>query len=142
MTTPYLPPGLPEPVPAIDGLDAGYWEGLAVGELRVQECASCGTRQFPEWICHACLGFELAWVPVRPLGTIYTWERVWYPSHPAVSEGLPYLVVLVELADAPEVRMVGNLLGDPLQSVAIGSEVVAEFEPHERFTLLQWRPAG
>jgi uncharacterized OB-fold protein len=138
----YLAEGLPEPVPAADGLDAGYWAGLEQDELRVQECRRCGTRQLPEWICHRCLGFDLAWVPVRPTGTIYSWERVWNPSHPAVAPSLPYLVVLVQLDDAPEVRMVGNLLGDPMQAVPIDGPATAVFEHHPRFTLVQWEIAG
>ena len=55
----------------------------------------------------------------------------------------PYLVVLVELPDAGNVRMVGNLLGDPMQDVAIGAEVEGVFEHHEDaappYSLLQWR---
>jgi len=39
--------------------------------------------------------------------------------------------------------MVGNLLGDPMQPVAIGAPVEAAFEPHEDatppFTLVHWR---
>jgi len=51
-------------------------------------------------------------------------------------------VVLVELPHADDVRLVGNLLGDPTQDVVIGSEVSAVFEHHvdaePAFTLLQW----
>jgi uncharacterized OB-fold protein len=55
---------------------------------------------------------------------------------------LPYIAVLVELPEAGNVRMVGNLLGDPEQKVVIGSEVEAVFEDHdgeEPYTLVQWR---
>jgi len=41
------------------------------------------------------------------------------------------------------VRMLGNLLGDPHQTVRIGTPVEAVFEHHNdadpKFTLLQWR---
>jgi len=51
--------------------------------------------------------------------------------------------VLVELPDYGNVRMVGNLLGDPKQEVTIGAPVEAVFEPHDDanppFTLVQWR---
>jgi uncharacterized OB-fold protein len=75
-------------------------------------------------------------------GRIYSWERSWYPVHPALKNGVPYMVVLVELPDAGNVRMVGNLLGDPEQDVEIGAEVEAVFEDHagdEPYTLVQWR---
>ena len=96
---PYLlPEGLPEPAPAPDGFDAEFWAGLTGDELRVQQCRSCGTRRFPEWVCHVCHSFDTKWVPIRPIGTIYTWERVWNASHPAVGEGLPARWQLKEAA--------------------------------------------
>ena len=40
-------------------------------------------------------------------------------------------MVLVTLPHAGGVRMVGNLLGDPLQDVAIGADVEGVFEAHD-----------
>jgi uncharacterized OB-fold protein len=61
--------------------------------------------------------------------------------HPALNGHGPYVVVLAELPDAGNVRMLGNLLGDPKQEVRIGAEVEAAFEPHDDakppFTLVQ-----
>ena len=140
----YLQPGLPAPVPEPDGVSAPYWNGLQSGVLRVQRCVHCQTWQFgPEWTCHACLAFDPAWVEVPPIGRIYSWERVWHPAHPALKEQGPYIAVLVELSHAGNVRMVGNLLGDPLQDVRIGAEVEGVFEHHPDheppYSLLQWR---
>lgn len=139
---PYLPVGLPAPRPSLDGLDAPYWEATRRHELLVQRCTACGTWQWgPEWICHACRSFDLAWTAIEGRGRIYSWERVWHPVHPALKDACPYLVVLVELPDAGNVRMVGNLLGDPMQQVPIGAEVEAVFEDHpeQEYTLVQWR---
>ncbi len=140
----YLPAGLPAPAPSRDGLDAAYWEGARRGELTVQRCASCDTYQWgPEWICHACRSFDLSWPRVAARGRIYSWERVWHAVHPALDDACPYLVVLVELPHAGNVRMVGNLLGDAMQEVVIGADVEAVFEAHDAsnppFTLVQWR---
>ncbi len=140
----YLPPGLPIPVPEPDGLSAPYWSGLREGRLRVQRCGHCGGRQFgPEWLCHRCHAFDPAWEEVAPRGRIYSWERVWHPAHAALRERGAYLVVLVELPHADGLRIVGNLLGDPLQEVRIGAEVEGVFEHHPEaeppFSLLQWR---
>ncbi|MGB3067256.1 MAG: zinc ribbon domain-containing protein [Ottowia sp.] len=147
MNTPathYLPSGLPAPVPEADGLSAPYWKGLQQEQLLVQRCTACGTWQFgPEWICHHCHSFDLSWVQVAPRGTIFSWERAWHPVHPALHGHGPYLIVLVELAQAGRIRMVGNLLGDPAQEVRIGTEVTGVFEHHldrpEPFSLLHWR---
>ena len=92
----------------------------------MQRCSHCGTWQFgPEWICHTCHAFDPAWVEVEPRGVIYSWERVWHPSHPALVGAREYLVVLVELPGAGGVRMIGNLLGDPDQKVEIDAPQVS-----------------
>lgn len=140
--TTYLPSGLPLPAPSPDGLDAAFWAATRRHELVVQRCNACQTFQFgPEWICHRCHSFDVGWQRVSGRGRIYSWERVWHPVHPALKDACPYLVVLVELPDADNVRMVGNLLGDPLQEVVIGAPVEAVFEDHPDadVTLVQWR---
>jgi uncharacterized OB-fold protein len=140
-TTSYLPSGLPAPAPAVDGLDTAFWEATRRHELLVQRCNACGGFQFgPEWICHRCHSFDLGWHRVSGRGRIYSWERVWHPVHPALTNACPYVVVLVELPDADNVRMVGNLLGDPDAPVEFDAEVEAVFEDHaEGYTLVQWR---
>lgn len=140
----YLAEGLPTPVPEPHGLSAPYWHALKENRLLVQHCSSCGAWQFgPEWVCHACHSLDLAWKEVAPSGTIYSWERVWHPVHPCLKDQGPYLVVLIELAQAGRVRMLGNLLGDPLQDVTIGALVEGCFEHHHDaptpFSLLHWR---
>ena len=139
----YLNSGLPQPVPSPDGLDAPYWSGLREERLLLQRCRGCDGFQWgPEWICHRCLGFDLGFDEVEPRGEIYSFERVWHPVHPALAEQGPYVVVLVTLAQADGVRVIGNLLGDPHQSVSIGQPVTGVFEHHPEgeppFTLLQW----
>lgn len=139
----YLPAGLPAPLPSADGLDAPFWSAAREHRLVVQRCNSCHTFQWtPEWICHRCHSYELGWEEVQPAGILYSWERVWNPSHEAVAPAVPYLIVLVELPQAGNIRMIGNLLGDPLQDVVIGSALEAEFEDHpgpEPYTLVQWK---
>jgi uncharacterized OB-fold protein len=138
-----LPEGLPRPVPEPDGLSRPYWEGTRRGELWVQRCRACRAWQWgPEWICHACRSFEMGWERVDGRGWIYSWERAWHPVHPALREAGPYVVVLVELPQAGNVRMIGNLVGDPHRSVVIGAAVTAAFEPHDAveppYTLVHW----
>jgi uncharacterized OB-fold protein len=137
----YLPAGLPAPRPASDGLDKEFWEALGRHELMIQRCRECGGFQFgPEWICHLCRSDQMGWHRVSGRARIYSWERIWHPVHPALKEGCPYIAVLVELPDADNVRMIGNLLGDPMQNPNFGAEVEAVFEDHEEgYTLLQWR---
>lgn len=142
----HLPEGLPIPVAETDGLSAEFWQGLREECLLVQRCPHCHTWQHgPEWLCHGCHAFDLEWVQVEPRGQIYSWERVWHPAHAALRGHTPYLAVLVELPHVGAVRMVGNLLGDPMQEVSIGADVIGVFEHHTSaltpYSLLQWRLA-
>lgn len=137
----YLPHGLPMPAP--DALTLPYWAGLREERLRVQRCQHCGTWQFgPEWLCHHCHAFDPAWVEVPAVGHVHSWTRVWHPAHASLRDHGPYLVVLVELPQAGHVRMLGNLLGDPAQTVAVGMAVRGVYEHHAHaeapYTLLQW----
>ena len=63
--------------------------------------------------------------------------------HPAQVGWLLFALVLVTLPHAGGVRMLGNLLGDPLADVVVGASVHGVFEPHVEtqpgYTLLQWR---
>ncbi|MFC4201360.1 Zn-ribbon domain-containing OB-fold protein [Candidimonas humi] len=140
----YLPKGLPAPVAELDGVSAQFWSGLCEEKLYVQRCARCGTWQFgPECICHNCHEFDPPWVEVTAAGVIYSWERIWHPVHPALKARCPYIAVLVELPHAGNIRLVGNLLGDPMQAVAIGAHVSGRYEHHGDaqvpYTLLQWQ---
>ncbi|MDP3135838.1 MAG: OB-fold domain-containing protein [Burkholderiaceae bacterium] len=140
----YLPPGLAQPQIEADGLTAPYREAAAQGRLMVQKCLHCGAWQWgPEYICHQCHRFDVGWTEVEPRGRIYSWQRVWHPVHAALRGHGPYIVVLAELPQAGNIRMLGNLLGDPLQPVCIGAPVQAVFEHHAdaqpSYTLVQWR---
>ncbi len=138
--TSYLPAGMPAPVPAGDGVDREFWEAARRHELMIQRCQDCGTFQMtPEWICHNCHSLGVGWHRASGRGRIYSFERVWHPAHPALKGACPYLVVVVELPDAGNVRLVGNLLGDPMQEVRFDAPVEAVFEDHEGYTLIQWR---
>ena len=149
MTTPtavreqYLLEGLPAPAYGPGSLDAEFWTGARNRKLMVQTCAGCGAAQWPpEEICSKCHSFERTWVEAAGTGTIYAWTRIWHPVHPALKEQGPYVVVVVELTDYP-VRIVGNLLGDPLSEVASGQVVRVAFENQRdgSTTLVQWERA-
>ena len=135
-----LPEGLPAPAPSPDGLDRPYWDAARRHQLLAQRCNACGAWQWgPEWICHACHGFDVGWATPPGRARIFAWERVWHPVHPALAQGVPYVVVLVEFPAASGIRMVGNLAGDPRAPVTVGAEVVPVFEDHDTYTLIQWR---
>lgn len=144
MTEYYLPAALPVPQPMDSGFDQPYFDGLNDERLVIQRCHSCETWIWgPEHVCYNCLAWDPSWVEVEPRGRIYAWTRVWSPGFVSLRPATPYLAALVELPHAGNVRMIGNLLGDRMQEVKIGDEVVGEYEHHQAFdykySLLHWR---
>lgn len=116
-----LPEPLPEPLlPAPDQDTAPFWEHLRAHELRVQQCDGCGHLRFPPRpVCPACRSFDATWTPLSGRGRIWSHVVVHRPVLPAFEPHLPYPVVVVELDEAPHLRMVGNVVAEP--GAAIGS---------------------
>ena len=82
---------------------------------------------------------------LSPSGTIYSYTIVHYAVHPALADSVPYAVVLVSLDDAPEIRVVGNLLDLAPEEICIGLGVTATWDQRdvdgETIQLLQWTSA-
>src|SRR4051812_45389537 len=127
---------------------APFWAGCAVGELRVQVCASCGHRRMPPRpMCPACRSFDARWDVPSGRGGVWSVVTPPPPLLPAYSEQAPYNVVLVELDEDPSIRFLGNVVasaGAPLNSVdphdvAIGDAVQVVFsQVAEDVWLPQW----
>ena len=113
----YLPEDCPRPRAARDGLDQGI---LGRGQApRADRPALQRMRDIPmgpRMDLPRCHAVDLGWHQVSGRGRIYSWVRIWNPVHPALKDACPYIVAVVELPDAGNVRMVGNLLGDPHQN--------------------------
>jgi uncharacterized protein len=136
----YLPSEAHTFVDDPEGLSGEFWKGAREGKICIQRCKECHRFQWgPEWICHYCHSASLGYEEVGQTGTIYSWERVWHASQPWLRSACPYVVVIVELDDPRGIRLAGNLLGDPLDDVVIGSTVTAEFEHNAELSLIQWR---
>ncbi|MFI8852548.1 Zn-ribbon domain-containing OB-fold protein [Streptomyces sp. NPDC053499] len=104
--------GLLLPVPDDDG--APFWSYTADGELRVQACSRCGERRFPPRpCCPHCQSFDSEWQRMSGRGRIWSYVVAHPPLLPGYAEAAPYAVLVVELADDPAIRLVGNLVAAP-----------------------------
>jgi uncharacterized protein len=101
------------------------------GTLAVQHCPNCDVLQHPpEELCHRCGRINLDTKELAPTGTVYSHTIVHYAASAPLYGSVPYTVVLVALDEAPQIRVVGDLLGDP-HDVGVGMAVVAEWSDHE-----------
>ncbi|MFI0512607.1 Zn-ribbon domain-containing OB-fold protein [Streptomyces sp. WSLK1-5] len=97
--------------PVKDATSAPFWQYAARGELRVQACADCGEVRFPPRpCCPHCRSFETEWRPVSGRGRIWSYVVPHPPLLPDYAAQAPYNVIVVELEEAPRIRLVGNLV--------------------------------
>ncbi|MFE0047459.1 bifunctional MaoC family dehydratase N-terminal/OB-fold nucleic acid binding domain-containing protein [Streptomyces albireticuli] len=112
------------PRPVINRDNAGFWEGVAAGELLIQRCAACAELRFP-WLpgCGRCGSPDWTTVRASGAGRVFSYVIMHHPPFPAFDP--PYAVGLIELAEG--VRMISNLIGAEPDHVRIGTRVELEF---------------
>jgi uncharacterized OB-fold protein len=103
-----------------------YWRGTAAGELRAQQCASCGAYRWPPRpACFACTSLDAAWVAVPSQGELYTWTVVNFTPLEGFRDLVPYAVGVVQLDEVP-IRMAGYTGAAP-EDLRMGDRMRAEF---------------
>jgi uncharacterized OB-fold protein len=124
-------PRVARPIPVPDDLSRPYWEAAARHELVLPRCAQCGALVLPPVVpCPGCGHGDPAYdfVAVSGRGHVQSWTRLRQAFLPGFEADLPFLLVDVQLDDAPGVRMIGRLLDGPDAPLRIGAAVSVGFE--------------
>ena len=101
-----------------DDLETRWEQGLASGRLAFPRCAACGAwNWYPLPQCSRCQSDQLEWAEVAPLARIYSWTRAHYDFLMGGALAEPAVIALVEIADAPEIRL-------PVRQLAAGAQPV------------------
>lgn len=127
------------------GADRAYWDALASGVVKMQQCAGCEKWNWPAvWRCGECGSWEHRWSEVEPKGRIFSWTRTWHDFGAPAELGLPFVSVVVELDGAGGKRLIGTL-SDQDAEIKIGQAVIGEIQPvsfeGESIPALRWRLA-
>lgn len=114
-----------------------FYDGLNRGEFLVQKCDACGIRRHPASpMCPACRSLAFRTEDIGTAGTVYSYivhHQPAYPDYPS-----PHVIALVEMA--PDIRVLGAMVGCAPGEVAIGMNVSMEFVEHEDgFSLHRFR---
>jgi uncharacterized OB-fold protein len=131
----------PRPQPYYNEVSAGHWEAAQQRRLAIQQCADCRTfMHYPSALCINCQSDDLGFTEVSGRGTVYSFAIVRHNFHPAFVP--PYVIALIDLDDAPGVRMYTNILEVDPEDVRIDMPVTATFEDIGDGTLIpQFKPA-
>jgi uncharacterized protein len=118
----------------------GFFEAAAQGRLVYRACSDCSRAMHPPTPhCPHCGSANTFWQTAQGTGRLYAWTTVTHQVHPDYP--VPYTVVLVELDDTPEVRLMGRIDGAPELQFGMPMEVWFETLAAE-VVLPQWRPAS
>jgi len=116
-------------LPRITDRNRFFWTGGEVGELRFLRCDDCGTFVHPPVpVCPTCLGRSLRPHAVSGRAVLTTFtvnHHAWMPG-----PELPYVVAIVDIDEAPGVRLTTNIVGVEPDAVQIGMPLRVAFEQH------------
>jgi acetyl-CoA acetyltransferase/uncharacterized OB-fold protein len=128
--------------PAVTQDTADFWAGCQEGVLRFPRCDDCGWIVHPPRpVCAACRSRSLTPAVVAPEGIIESFTI----SHTSFRPDLPapYALAIVQLAEAPEVRLTTRVVNIDTDAVAIGLAVRFVFERiDDDLTLPLVEPSG
>ncbi|MCH8191772.1 MAG: OB-fold domain-containing protein [Chloroflexi bacterium] len=133
-----------QPLPDLDRPETRpFWEACQRGELTIQRCGDCGADiWYPQTVCERCNSWNVHWRTLSGRGVVYSWIVVRHGLHPYFADKLPFAVALVELDDAPTVRMTTNILDCPVEDIHIGMPVEVVFQKvNEKLTMPYFRRA-
>jgi len=118
----------------------GFFAAAAEGRLVFRACDDCNHAMHPPMAhCPHCGSWNTRWKDAKGTGKLKSWTTVAHQVHPGYPA--PYTVVVVELDDAPEVRLLGHLDGEP--ALADGMPMRVTFDKLEDGpTLPNWTPAA
>jgi uncharacterized OB-fold protein len=117
-------------VPVPDEQSAPFWRAAAGHVLSLARCSRCGAFSHPpDVVCPHCGSTDPGFVftPVDGAGTVRSWTVMRQSFLPGFDD-VPFVLVDVELAAQPDLRLIGRLVdgtGAPLQA---GASVELVFE--------------
>lgn len=118
------------PLPLLDRDNRDFWTGGEADELRIARCGDCGGFVHPpKPVCRHCLSENIAPHVVSGAGVVDSFTINYQQWHPALE--VPFVIARVALDDAPGVVLTTNIVGCPVEDVAIGDKVHVVFEQQD-----------
>ena len=117
----------------------GFFDAAREQRLVYRACRQCRHALHPPTAhCPYCSSADTEWRQAAGRGRLHAWTTVHHSVHPAYAA--PYTLVLVELDETPEVRLIGRIDGAPELQAGMAMQVWFEAVA-DGVVLPQWRPA-
>lgn len=129
------------PLPTPDADSAPFWAACRAGHLAAQKCPACGRFRWPPMaFCPWCHHHGGDWTTLPGTGVVRSYVIAHRAFDPAFADRIPYVVAHIALDGADGVTMIGNVVADPAEAVAVGQRVAVEFVDMDTVTLPRFRP--
>ncbi len=110
----------------VDQLNQVYFDGVAEGQLRIQQCGDCGAHQFyPRVVCKHCGSEHSHWIVASGQGKVSSYSVV--RRGVSADFSAPYIVALITLEEG--VTMMSHVVDVEPDQVASGMAVTVAFRP-------------
>jgi uncharacterized OB-fold protein len=119
-----------------------FWDAARQRRLELPRCRECGVFVVPPTgYCPGCRNDDFEWVQLSGRATLYTYTVVWHPVMPTLSDSVPYVLAVVKLPDAGDVKFVTNVVDCEVDDLRIGQELELVWTEHSGDYLLpRFRP--
>ena len=129
------------PLPELTAENTAFWKGGASGALMIVFCDDCTHAIHPpQRICPRCLSQQVAPRAVPGTGVVYTCTVNHQPWTPDMK--VPFALAVVDVDDAPGVRVTGEVVGVDPDMVAIGQRMRVCFREFDDVWIPLWEPAS
>lgn len=131
-----LPPGLARI--STDAFTEPFWLAAKERRLVVCKCEGCGSfRMPPTPFCPECQSTQIHWQALSGRATLYSFAIV--RGYPGLSD-ITLVPAVLELAGAPGIKMVSNVIDVDPAEARIGMELEVDFHPIDDWQLPVFRP--
>ena len=128
---------MPKMSPVPDETSKPFWDACNKGQLVVQNCQSCKSNDGGDWLqhppqptCFKCGTSDgLTWKEMNGRGRVHGFCIMSDSRIRSLQEDQPFIIAVIELEDAPEIKMFSHLPGTPADdNVPVGATVQVEFQ--------------
>jgi uncharacterized OB-fold protein len=107
-----------------------YWQAAREGRLIAQRCKSCGAFRMPPGpFCPECQSHESEWVELSGRGELFSYTICYRSPFPGKVADFTYAPAVIELPDAGNVRLIGDLVNIAREDIKIGMPVEVIWNP-------------
>ena len=129
------------PLPELTPENRAFWTGGAEDKLMIAFCKDCTAAIHPpQLVCPKCWSEAIDSRAVSGTGAVYSFTINHQPWAPGMN--VPFALAVVDVDDAPGVRVTAEVVNADPESITIGQRMRITFLNVENVWLPQWEPAS